>query len=100
MVKLVAWMMPRRSSQYAPTLSASSGTFRPHPIGNVAPVFFDHLFGFIERVNRKRDYIGIFLFEFFDMRLEVGYLPNAVRSPHAAIENDDGIVAFEIGWDV
>jgi hypothetical protein len=53
----------------------------------------------IERVNRKRDYVGIFLFEFFDMRLEVGYLPNAVRSPDAAIEKDDCILTFEIRWN-
>ena len=58
--------------------------------------FFDHLFGFVERVDGKCDDIGIFLFEFFDMRLEVGYLPNAIRSPDAAIENNDGIFAFEI----
>lgn len=57
---------------------------------------FDHLFGFVERVNRKRDDIGVFLFEFFAMRLKVGYLPNAVRSPDAAIENDNGIFPFEI----
>jgi hypothetical protein len=61
---------------------------------------FDHFFGLIERVNRKRDYVGIFLFEFVDVRLEVGYLPNAVRSPDAAIENDDGIFAFDIHWNI
>ena len=72
--------------------------------GNCKPVadrerragLFDHLFGFVERVNGKRDDIGVFFLEFVDMRLEVGYLPNAVGSPDAAIENDDGIFAFEI----
>ena len=34
------------------------------------------------------------------MCLEVGYLPNAVRSPDAAIENDSGIFAFEIGRNI
>jgi hypothetical protein len=34
------------------------------------------------------------------MRLVVGYLPNAVRSPDSAIKDDDGIVAFDVRWDV
>jgi hypothetical protein len=76
--------------------------------GNIQPVsdrerragFFDHLFGFVQRIDGKRDYVCIFLFEFFDMRLKVDYLPNAVRSPHAAIENKDGIFAPEIRWNI
>ena len=30
----------------------------------------------------------------------VGNLPNAVGSPDAAIENDDGVFAFEIGGNI
>jgi hypothetical protein len=90
------------AAAFLPVRSHLVGVF-----GNFQPVrdresragFFDHLFGLIERVNRKRDYVGIFLFEFFDMRLEVGYLPNAVRSPDAAIEKDDCILTFEIRWN-
>jgi hypothetical protein len=39
------------------------------------------------------------LLEFVDMGLEVGYLPNAVRSPNPPVENHDGIFTFEIGGD-
>jgi hypothetical protein len=61
---------------------------------------FHHLFGFVERVDGKADDVGIFLFEFFDMCLEVGYLPDAVGSPDAAVKNDDGIFTIDICWDV
>jgi hypothetical protein len=61
---------------------------------------FNHLFGFVERIDRKCDDIGIFLLELFDMGLEVGDLPNAIRSPYAAIENNDGIFAFETGRNI
>jgi hypothetical protein len=37
------------------------------------------------------------LLKFFDVRLKVGYLPNAVGSPDAAIEYDDSVLAFDIG---
>jgi hypothetical protein len=37
------------------------------------------------------------LLEFFDMRLKVGYLPNAVGSPDTAIEYDDSVLAFDTG---
>jgi hypothetical protein len=70
--------------------------FQPVPDRKRRPGLFDHLFGFVERVDGKRNDIGIFLRKFFDVRLEVGYLPNAVGSPDAAIENDDGIFTFEI----
>jgi hypothetical protein len=56
--------------------------------------------GFGERVNRKGDDGGILLCEFSDVRLEVGYLPNAIRSPDTAIENDNGIFTLEIGRDI
>jgi hypothetical protein len=55
-----------------------------------------HLFRFIERVDGQRDDVGIFLFELFEMSLEIGYLPNAIGSPQAAVENDHGILAFQI----
>jgi len=42
----------------------------------------------------------MFLFELTDMHLEIGYLPNAVGSPNAAIEDNDGVFASEIGGDV
>ena len=58
--------------------------------------FLNHLFGFVGRINGKSDDVGVLLLEFLDMRLEVGYLPDAVRSPDAAIENNNGILAFEI----
>ena len=60
----------------------------------------DHFFGFFQGIDRERyDFCG-FLLELFDMRLKVGYLPNAVGSPDAAIEYDDGVLAFEIGGNI
>ena len=76
------------------------GDFQAIPDWEGRSGLFDHLFGFVERVDRKPDDVGIFFFEFFDMRLEVGDLPNAVRSPYAAIENNDGIFARDIRWDL
>ena len=61
---------------------------------------FNHFLGFVGRVYRKRDDLGIFLLEFFKMCLEVGDLPNAVGSPYAAVKNDDGIVALDISGDI
>jgi len=34
------------------------------------------------------------------MRLEIGDLPNAIRSPDATVKDDDGVFAFEIGRQV
>jgi len=59
--------------------------------------FCDHLLGFVEGVDRERDDRRVFLFEFFQMRLVIGNLPNAVGSPNAAVKDDDGIFAFKIG---
>ena len=61
---------------------------------------FHHLFGFVERVDGKGDDVGIFALEFLDMRLEVGYLPDAVRSPDATVKDDDGVFAFEISGNI
>ena len=58
---------------------------------------FDHLFGFIERVDGKSDDIGILTAELVDVSLIVGDLPNAVRSPDAAVEYDHGIFAGQTG---
>jgi hypothetical protein len=76
------------------------GNFQAVPDGELSAGFFDHLFGFVERIDGNRDDVRILLLEFLDMRLEVGYLPNAVGSPDAAIENYDGILAFDIRWNV
>jgi len=57
---------------------------------------FDHFFRFVERVHGKRDDIGILPFEFLDVGLIIGYLPNTVGSPDTAIEYNDGIFAVEI----
>ena len=58
---------------------------------------FDHFFGFFQGINRERNDGRVFLLEFFDMRLKVGYLPNTVGSPDTAIEYDDSVLAFDIG---
>ena len=58
--------------------------------------FCDHFFGFVERIDRQGDDIGILCFEFLKMGLIVGDLPDAVGSPDAAVEDDDGVFAFEI----
>jgi hypothetical protein len=34
------------------------------------------------------------------LRLIVGQLPNAIGSPDAAVEDDDRVIAFEIGGDI
>ena len=60
----------------------------------------DHFLGFVEGIDREGDDVGILCFEFLKMRLIVGDLPNTVRSPDAAVEDDDGVFAGEIGRDV
>lgn len=60
----------------------------------------DHFFGFVDGVNRERDDVDVFLFEFFEMGLVVGNLPNAVGSPDATIVNDNGVFGFEVAGDV
>ena len=60
----------------------------------------DHFLGFVERIDGEGDDVGILCFEFLKVRLIVGDLPNTVRSPDAAVENDDGVFAGEIGRDV
>jgi len=56
--------------------------------------FFHHLFGFVEGIDRERDDVGILSPEFIKMRLEVGYLPNAIRSPDATVKDDNGVFAL------
>ena len=60
----------------------------------------DHFFGFVERIDGEGDDVGILCFEFVKVRLIVGNLPNTVRSPDAAVEDDDGVFAGEIVGDV
>ena len=60
----------------------------------------DHLFGFVERVDRQRDDIDVLVFEFVYVRLKIGDLPNAVGSPNATVIDDDRVFAFEIVWNV
>ena len=60
----------------------------------------DHLSGFVERIDRKGDDIGVLLFKLFEMRLVVGNLPNTVRSPDAAIKENDRIVSLKIGREL
>jgi hypothetical protein len=55
--------------------------------------FFDHLFGFVEWIDRQSDDVGVLLLELVNVRLEIGYLPNAVRSPDAAVKDADGVFA-------
>jgi hypothetical protein len=54
---------------------------------------------FFQWIDGKGDDVGVLLFEFCDVRLVVGYLPNAVGSPDAAVEEDDGIFAGKISGD-
>jgi len=56
----------------------------------------DHFLGFVERIDGEGDNVGILCFEFLKVRLIVGDLPNTVRSPDAAVEDDDGVFAGEI----
>jgi hypothetical protein len=51
---------------------------------------------FFQWIDGKGNDVGVLLFEFCDVRLVVGYLPNAVGSPDAAVEEDDGIFAGKI----
>jgi len=60
----------------------------------------DHFLGFVERIDGEGDDIGVLRLEFIKMRLIVGDLPNTVGSPDAAVEDDDGVFAGEIGRDV
>ena len=60
----------------------------------------DHFLGFVERIDGERDDVGILCFEFLKVRLIVGDLPNTVRSPDAAVEDDDGVFTGELGGDV
>ena len=62
--------------------------------------FFHHLFGLIERIDGQGDDVGVLALEFFNMRLIVGNLPDAVGSPDAAIKDDDGVFALEIGGNI
>ena len=39
-------------------------------------------------------------FEFLKMGLIIGDLPNTVRSPDAAVKNDNGVFACQIGRDL
>jgi hypothetical protein len=55
---------------------------------------------FLQWIDGKRDDFGVLLFEFLEMRLVVGNLPNAVGSPDAAIKEDDGIFTGKIGGNV
>ena len=76
------------------------GNFQSVVDGKCRAGFLGHLFGFVERVDGKGDDMGVFLLEFFDVRLVIGDLPNAIGSPDAAIKNDDRVFAFQIGGDI
>jgi hypothetical protein len=76
------------------------GNFQAVADGKRRAGLLHHLFGFVERIDRKCDDVGILVFEFFYVRLKVGDLPDAVRSPDTTIENDDGVLALEIGMDI
>ena len=54
---------------------------------------------FFQWIDGKGNDVGVLLFELCDVRLVVGYLPNAVGSPDAAVEEDDGIFAGKISRD-
>jgi hypothetical protein len=62
--------------------------------------FFHHLFGFVEGIDGEGDYICVFLLKLIDMRLEIGYLPDAVGSPDAAVKNYHGVFASEIHGNI
>lgn len=72
------------------------GYFQTIADGKRRASLFNHLLGFVERVDGKGNKVGIFLLEFLNMRLEVGDLPDAVGSPDAAIEDDNAILTREI----
>ena len=60
----------------------------------------DHFLGFVERIDGEGDDVGVLCFEFLKVRLVIGDLPNAIRSPNAAVEDDDSVFAGEIGGNV
>jgi len=60
----------------------------------------DHFLGFVEGIDGERDDVGILRLEFFKMGLIVGDLPNAVRSPDAAVKDDHRVFARKIAWQV
>lgn len=76
------------------------GNFEAVADGKRRAGFFRHLLGLIERIDGESDDLGILALEFVNMRLIVGNLPDAVRSPDSAIENDDGVFALEIGGNI
>jgi hypothetical protein len=62
--------------------------------------FFHHLVGFVERIDREGDHVGIFSPKLLHMRLEVGDLPDAVGSPDAAVKNYHRVFTRQICRDV
>jgi hypothetical protein len=60
----------------------------------------DHFCCLIQRIYGKRDDLGVLLFEFLKVSLVIGYLPNAVGSPDAPIENDHGVFRLDIGGNI
>jgi hypothetical protein len=60
----------------------------------------DHFFGFVQWIDRKSNDLGVLLFEFVDMRLIVGNLPDAVGSPNAAVKDDHGVLGFDVGGNI
>ena len=62
--------------------------------------FVSHFYCFVEWIDGQRDHVGVFLLELVDMRLKVGYLPDAVRSPDAAVKNYHPVFAFEIRGNI
>lgn len=57
---------------------------------------FAGLFRLVHGVYRKSKDLHVLLFEFFNMGLEIGQLPTAVRSPAAAIEDENRVLSCEI----
>ena len=62
--------------------------------------FVGHFNGFVEGIDGQCDHDGVFLLELVDMRLEVGQLPDAVRSPDTAVKNYHRVFAFEIRGNI
>jgi hypothetical protein len=71
------------------------GYFKAVADRKVCAGFCDHLLGLFERIDGQRHDICVLGFEFFVVSLVIGNLPNAIRSPNAAIVNNDGVLAFE-----
>lgn len=76
------------------------GNFEPVADWKCCAGALDHLLGFVQRIDGQGDDVGVLSFELFKMGLIIGDLPYAVRSPDAAVEDDDGVFAGEIDRNV